>query len=104
MAEKKDMQKELLELEALELEVTNRRKALRDDAIRQAQSIINQFSLQPTDFHFGEVEALRKGRRGPVRPKYRGPQGEMWTGRGRTPKWVEEVKKAGKKLEDFLIK
>ena len=74
MAEKKDMQKELLELEALELEVTNRRKALRDDAIRQAQSIINQFSLQPTDFHFGEVEPLRKGRRGPVRPKYRGPQ------------------------------
>ena len=104
MAEKKDMQKELLELEALELEVTNRRKALRDDAIRQAQSIINQFSLQPTYFHFGEVEPLRKGRRGPVSPKYRGPQGEMWTGRGRTPKWVEEVKKAGKKLEDFLIK
>ena len=29
MAEKKDMQKELLELEALELEVTNRRKAFR---------------------------------------------------------------------------
>jgi DNA-binding protein H-NS len=34
--------------------------------------------------------------------KYRGPNGETWSGgRGRKPKWVQEALKAGKKIEDF---
>ena len=36
-----------------------------------------------------------KGRKVP--PKYRGPSGETWAGRGARPRW------GGKKLDDFLI-
>ena len=41
-----------------------------------------------------------KGRK--VDPKYRNPANkqETWTGRGRQPKWVVALLKAGKKLED----
>jgi DNA-binding protein H-NS len=42
-----------------------------------------------------------KGRR--VAPKYRGPNGETWAGRGMRPRWMQEAMKGGKKPEDFLI-
>jgi DNA-binding protein H-NS len=38
-----------------------------------------------------------------VAPKYRGPGGETWAGRGATPVWMREAIKTGKKREDFLI-
>jgi DNA-binding protein H-NS len=42
-----------------------------------------------------------KGRK--VAPKYRGPDGETWAGRGATPRWLKAAIKEGKKAEDFLI-
>ena len=42
-----------------------------------------------------------KGRKVP--PKYRGPKGETWAGRGARPRWLVAVIKGGKKLDDFLI-
>ena len=38
-----------------------------------------------------------------VAPKYRGPAGELWTGRGRAPRWLAELEKKGKKRDQFLI-
>jgi DNA-binding protein H-NS len=39
-----------------------------------------------------------------VAPKYRGPEGETWAGRGAKPRWlVAATKGTGKKIEDFLI-
>jgi DNA-binding protein H-NS len=54
----------------------------------------------------------KRGRRGrggsvlagkKVAPKYRGPEGETWTGRGLKPKWLQAAISEGKLLEDFLI-
>src|SRR5215813_197895 len=42
-----------------------------------------------------------KGRKVP--PKYRGPSGETWAGRGARPRWLVDAIKEGKKLDDFLI-
>ena len=42
-----------------------------------------------------------KGRK--VAAKYKGPSGELWAGRGATPRWLVAAIKEGKKLEDFLI-
>jgi DNA-binding protein H-NS len=42
-----------------------------------------------------------KGRKVP--PKYRGPSGETWAGRGARPRWLVASIKRGKKLDDFLI-
>ena len=52
---------------------------------------------------------VRKGRKThpfagkKVAPKYRGPNGKTWTGRGLKPRWMAEALKGGKKVEDFLI-
>jgi DNA-binding protein H-NS len=42
-----------------------------------------------------------KGRK--VAPKYRGPGGETWAGRGAMPRWMAAAIKEGKEREDFLI-
>ena len=41
----------------------------------------------------------------PVRPKYKNPSNaaEVWSGRGKQPRWVREQLKTGKRLDQFLI-
>jgi DNA-binding protein H-NS len=39
-----------------------------------------------------------------VAPKFRGPGGETWSGRGLAPRWLAELEAKGKKRESFLIK
>ena|SRR6516162_6210083 len=48
----------------------------------------------------GSGSAL-KGKKVP--PKYRGPSGETWAGRGAKPTWLVAAINRGKKLDDFLI-
>jgi DNA-binding protein H-NS len=43
----------------------------------------------------------RKGHK--VAPKYKGPHGEKWSGRGKTPRWLAAAMSEGKQLNDFLI-
>ena len=47
------------------------------------------------------VGGVLRGRKVP--PKYRGPSGETWAGRGAKPHWLVAAVKGGKKLDDFLI-
>lgn len=44
-----------------------------------------------------------KTERSPVAAKYRGPNGETWTGRGLTPKWLSTLIAAGQSKEAFLL-
>jgi DNA-binding protein H-NS len=36
-------------------------------------------------------------------PKYCGPEGQTWTGRGMKPRWLSNALQEGKNLKDFLI-
>jgi DNA-binding protein H-NS len=45
--------------------------------------------------------SVLKGRKVP--PKYRGPSGETWAGRGAKPRWLDAAIKGGKKIDEFLI-
>jgi DNA-binding protein H-NS len=38
-----------------------------------------------------------------VAPKYKGPHGEKWSGRGKTPRWLAAAMSGGEQLNDFLI-
>ena len=55
----------------------------------------------------GGARAVRGGgsplRGRKVPPRYRGPSGETWAGRGAKPRWLVAAIKRGKKLDDFLI-
>jgi len=48
------------------------------------------------------VKAAKKAAN-PVAPKYRGPQGETWSGRGLMPKWLAALVAQGQPKESFAI-
>ncbi len=57
----------------------------------------------------GAVKTVRasktsKGSGNPVAAKYRGPNGESWSGRGLTPKWLAALIAQGQTKESFAIK
>lgn len=39
-----------------------------------------------------------------LKAKYVGPNGETYTGRGPTPKWLRSLERKGEKREKFLVK
>jgi len=39
-----------------------------------------------------------------LKAKYVGPNGETYTGRGPTPKWLRTLERKGEKREKFLVK
>ena len=50
--------------------------------------------------------AAKKGKKAgsTVAAKYRGPNGETWSGRGLTPRWMATLVAQGRAKEDFAIK
>jgi DNA-binding protein H-NS len=53
---------------------------------------------KPASLHKGKKPAV------PSPAKYRGPQGQEWSGRGTAPKWLNDLLIDGKTREDFLIR
>lgn len=51
------------------------------------------------------VKAVKASKRAgvPVAAKYRGPNGETWSGRGLTPKWLSSLVAQGQSKESFAI-
>ncbi|WP_426959801.1 H-NS family nucleoid-associated regulatory protein [Muricoccus radiodurans] len=57
----------------------------------------------------GSAAAASGGRRqrkdagGTVPPKYRGPGGAEWSGRGRMPKWLSAMEAQGRNRDEFRV-
>lgn len=67
---------------------------------KNLQSKLSQ--LENVESGSGQKRGVAKGTK--VAPKYRGPGGETWAGRGARPKWLSQLTKKGRKVEEFLIK
>lgn len=50
------------------------------------------------------VATKKKTASTPVAAKYRGPNGEVWSGRGLTPRWLSTLLSQGQVKEAFAIK
>lgn len=75
------------------------RKAEKEDAIKNVKEIIAMYDLTIDDLGL-------KTRKVPLSerpPKYIGPDGSPWSGIGRPPRWVSEIKAAGESLDRFLV-
>ena len=53
----------------------------------------------------GKKAARKTGKAGAatVAPKYKGPEGELWSGRGLTPRWLAAQIEQGHSKDEFLI-
>jgi len=89
--EKADLQKQIDRLSTMEEATAPRKRRLNGGAITRAR---------------GGKSAPQKARRSrtSVAPKYRGPKGETWSGRGSAPRWLTALEAEGRKRENFLIK
>ena len=49
----------------------------------------------------GRKRRSSKGTR--IAPKYRGPKGETWAGRGARPRWLVALLRQGHRIEEFAV-
>jgi DNA-binding protein H-NS len=115
-----------LSAEALKAKIEQLQKQLtaaqnnKAPAIKKVKALMKKLGVTVSDLAGGEAQpkgrpgrpgrkpgkAAKKGpkRGGKVAIKYRDDQGNTWTGRGKTPRWLSEAEKAGAKRDQFLIK
>lgn len=68
------------------------------DAVSQVKRLVGEYGLTASDCGFGPTKKTKAK----VPVKYRGPNGEAWTGRGKTPAWVIAQEAAGRTRESLL--
>ena len=77
------------------------------DTIADIKEKIHVYGLTAEDLGLARSSGPGRAGRGKSAPapvKYRGPNGETWSGgRGRKPQWVTEVLRQGKSIEDFAV-
>jgi DNA-binding protein H-NS len=72
-----------------------------DQVIAEIREKMKTYGLSARDLGAAEPRARRSKRAA----KYRGPNGELWSGgRGRKPAWVLKLLEQGKSIDDFKIK
>jgi DNA-binding protein H-NS len=95
-------------IEAAQDRRRERQEKVKEDLLAEfrerAASLGMRVSLEPMDAPMsGRGRRTRKEGSTPVAPKYRGPNGETWSGRGMPPKWLTALEATGRRREEFLI-
>jgi DNA-binding protein H-NS len=96
---KRDVDSEVESRKAKEVE--DLRARVTDTAQTLGVSIAELFGL-PSSRQNGRRQT--KHSKGKQPAKYRGPNGEEWSGRGPAPRWMKPLLTKGKTKADFLIK
>lgn len=80
-------------------------------AIEKLRSELSLVGVNPSDItvSFGKARGRghsvsgASGGRGVVKPKYKGPKGETWSGRGYPPKWLKDLEGEGHERSEYKI-
>ena len=91
------IEREELQAKIAELETLQRKRSNSDRVVG-----LSKAGKRSTKTTTGRKAHALKGRK--AEPKYRGPNGEIWAGRGLAPTWLTALEKKGKNRDQFLIK
>jgi DNA-binding protein H-NS len=89
------------------IDLVRTKRQAKEEEIKQA--LLAEFREKAAQMGM-PFESLFPGRRArsdagaPLAPKYRGPLGETWSGRGRMPTWLSALEGAGHNREEYRIK
>lgn len=72
---------------ALEKQIARARKSKQAEAVEKIRTLMNEYGINASDLGAAKISKNAE-KRGTVNAKYRGPNGETWTGRGRQPRWL----------------
>ena len=101
-----------LSADALKVRITALQKQLaaaensKAPAVRQVKALMKKLGVSVADLADPSAEKKVNGFKKPsqkVAVKYRDENGNTWTGRGKTPRWMVDAEKAGGKREKYLI-
>jgi DNA-binding protein H-NS len=98
LAQRAELEKQIEETRSLELA----------DAIARTKELIAEYGLTATDCGFrlgGAAAAMAAAKpRSTVPVKYRGPNGETWSGRGKAPNWLTSLEThQDRDRDEFLV-
>ena len=99
----------LKQIEQLTKEAEKVRQAELATAIADIKAKMAQYGIRISDIAGKESSGYSgkkrsaTGSKNKVAPKYRGSAGQLWTGRGRRPAWVEAELAKGRSLDDLAI-
>lgn len=105
------------QIEKLQKQATDIKKREFDRTVREIIATMRAFGITSKDLQSGPRSEKLKGRAiakvvrskvgkgtATVAAKFSGPNGETWSGRGLTPRWLASLLAQGKLKEDFVIK
>jgi DNA-binding protein H-NS len=89
--------------DAIQNQLNAKRREAREQLRQEVMEKVRLLGIDPA-----ELFAFQKGRinRSQVKPKYRDTRDptQTWSGRGRTPKWLQERIAAGENKDVYLIR
>jgi DNA-binding protein H-NS len=88
--------------DALDRQIEAARRDAQATAIATIKGLVSQFGLTAEDCGFKSTKLAVKTKQ-VVAAKYRGPNGETWTGRGRPPGWLSTLESQGANREVYRI-
>jgi DNA-binding protein H-NS len=89
------------------IELVQAKRQSKEEEVRQALLAEFREKAAQMGLPFESLFPARRARSGagaPIAPKYRGPGGETWSGRGRMPTWLSALEATGHNREEFRIK
>ena len=100
-----DIQKQI---EALQKQAAEIKAQEFSKTVQEIQTKMEAFGITVKDLQ-GSAATVRKSKEkakssSPAAAKFRGPNGELWSGRGLMPRWLSALVAQGKTKEDFAIK
>lgn len=95
----------LAHIEELKRQAEEVRRREFQTVVMDMKAKIAMYGITAKDLGFAEVPevAEKKDGRSDVMPKYRGPKGETWSGRGKTPTWLANFIENGGNKDELLI-
>ncbi len=109
----KSLDKVLAQIEQLQRQADALRKKEIAGVVARIQEAIEHYNLTPEELFgasgsrgrtSGRRNEAPAGRRKTGAAKYRGPEGQTWTGVGKRPRWFVKALESGKSAEDLLVK
>jgi DNA-binding protein H-NS len=85
---------------AIDAQIEEARKAEVSAAVDEVKRLVGEHGLTAADCGFGAP--AEKKAKPKVAVKYRGQNGESWTGRGKAPAWIVAHESAGQSRESLL--
>ncbi|BAU58239.1 H-NS histone family protein [Halorhodospira halochloris] len=95
---------ELKELErCIEREQSRRERDRIKEAQRELRLVAAKYGVRPEDLLGGKEKTGSSGRKVPIKFRHPEDPAKAWSGRGRTPKWVEQWEASGGSRDQLRV-